>query len=51
MMMTVSSGSGIMGVDGLTEARVGAGVAEHIGHVKQLVSKPATRMEEAARSQ
>ena len=50
MMMTVSSGSDIMGGDGLMEASVGGGVpglAEQIGHIEELV----TRTEEAARSQ
>ena len=52
--MTVSSGSDIMGGDGLMEAGVGAGVpglAEQIGHIEELVSRLVTRMEEAARSQ
>ena len=53
-MMTVSSGSDIMGGDGLMEASVGGGVpglAEQIGHIEELVTRLVTRTEEAARSQ
>ena len=54
MMMTVSSGSDIMGGEGLMEASVGGGVpglAEQIGHIEELVTRLVTRTEAAARSQ
>ena len=53
-MMTVSSGSDIMGGDGLMEASVGGGVpglAEQIGHIEELVTRLVARMEEATKSQ
>ena len=54
MMMTVGSGSDIMGGDGLMEASVGGGspgLAEQIGHIEELVTRLVTRTEEAAKSQ
>ena len=52
--MTVSSGSDIMGGEGLMEASVGGGgpgLAEQIGHIEELVTRLVTRTEAAARSQ